>query len=73
MNTSVRIERVGIESFPIETVELNVNPTRVIDFTRLSNSALISIFLTIALGFGGILTLAWAGVLLWLAGYLIGF
>lgn len=67
MNISVRAE-----SLPIESVRLKGNDAGRVDLTAQPGSGLTSLAMVLALSFGGVLTLAWAGALLWFAAYVIG-
>lgn len=69
MAVSVQVDHVRRESFSRETNNLPVPVAAQDSAAVTSQSSLITI---IALSIGGVLTVLWAGVLVWIAGYVIG-
>ena len=71
MNVSVRADRVHTKSLALDPAHLSISKSSTSDrITKADQSSFLTIM---ALGFGGLLTLVWAGILLWMAGYLFGF
>ena len=71
MNVSVRADSVHTKSLAFDAAHLSISKSNTSE--RVAEADQSSFLTMIALGFGGVLTLVWAGVLLWMAGYLIGF
>ncbi len=71
MNASARVDHVHDKSFTLEPANHSISgaskPDRIA--AEASRSSLPTV---VALSFGGVLTVAWAGTLLWMAGYAIG-
>ena len=72
MNVSVRADRVHSKSLAFDSAQLSISKSGA-PTGRAAETDRSSLLTMVALGFGGVLTLVWAGVLLWMAGYLIGF
>jgi hypothetical protein len=73
MNMSARTGSVHVQSLAIETADRHIGEARTINVAPRPHKTSTSHIMVAALGLGGVLTILWAGALLWLAGYLIGF
>lgn len=71
MNASARADHVHDKSFALEPANLSMSGTSKPDRVA-AEASRSSIVTVVALSFGGVLTVAWAGTLLWMAGYVVG-
>jgi hypothetical protein len=70
MNVSVRVDHVHTKALGFEGAPSVSNSAKANHRDAETNSS--SPMTLIALGFGGILTVTWAGILVWSAGYVVG-
>jgi hypothetical protein len=72
MNASVRADSVHNKSFTLEHANLSISSGASKLDRAAAEAGRSSLITVVALGFGGVLTVAWAGALFWMAGYVVG-
>jgi hypothetical protein len=72
MNMSVNARHARDKAHPLEAAVLKVSQAQTIEVMPQTASARTSWTMALVVGLGASLTLGWAGLLLWTAGYLIG-